>query len=166
MIRNVSCLRRSFWLAAVLVLGCEPAQVGGSACLGLADRKMGITAGEYAPCADELIASLESLRLNLSPLVSEESSAYEAAERDYSRLRHLIAETGVMRDYRSVTGAEVQRWPEGTVRAFNRAVFGASVQYGSALNAARRGLHEGARGNFDQASDLHDEAKKLHRQMR
>ncbi len=153
-------------IAVALASGCGTAGVQASPCAGLADRKMGITVEEYAPCADELIAALDSLRRDLSPLVSAESSAFAAADRDHGRLRFLIAETGVMRDYRSVTGAEVERWPNGTIRAFNNAAFGASVQYGSALNAARRGLHEDARGNFDHASGLHDEAKKLHRQIR
>jgi hypothetical protein len=135
-------------ITAALGFGCEGAVVQASACDGLGDRKMGITGVEYAPCADELVSALDSLRLYLSPLVGDDSSAFDPADRAYSRLRSLIVETGVIRDSRSVTTSEVERWPEGTVRAFNRAVFGASVQYGSALGAARRGLYEDASGQI------------------
>lgn len=149
--------RRSFplpplFFGSMLILSCEMGASGGSACEGLSDRRMGITREEYRPCAGEIIATLDALRLELERIADGDTAALSTARSISRELRALIRQTGIEADYRSFRpGVVFERWPDGDLRAFNGYAFDATFQYSTFLT-----------GSFDRTSSRLDEGVKAH----
>lgn len=144
--------RRSTLLAcagAVLV-GCGPAS-DDSACRGLAERTVAITRAEYAPCAAEMLAALDTLERQLDRTVrARDSTALRSARRTYRHLQRLIRQVDfhgdARREVRQGAGRTVERWPEANVRAFNGALITATAQYGAIVDHPNPdNLEEGSR---------------------
>lgn len=150
--------------AALLLLLLMPLGTGcgeriQTSCDSVAERQVGITAQEYAPCAAEIISTLERLQPQLRALVRGDAEAAPAARDTYEYLELLLARSGFARDTRiGQPGRMVERWSDARVRAFNSAAFGAQVQYMSALVTPNK-------GNFEEGSRLHDQAEKVYRQI-
>lgn len=166
MSKESRAVRRALGMALLVVSaeGCTDAGKA-SACDGLSKRAMGITAREYAPCAAQIMSTLDTLGAFLDRYTQGDLSSRAGATRTYREVRALLRETGLSQDYRSARpGRLVERWPESVVRGFNSAVFGAVVQYMSALDAANRGIEGSGRPNFEEGSRLHREARQLYAQ--
>lgn len=167
MIGFVNGTRGDVWLLLLVMAACGPTEEVGSACRGFGDRQM-IRGAEYRPCAAEIMAALDSVRTHLDGYMAGENTARERAERKFRRLRELLRQTAIERDYRSVEpGTVVVRWPEGATREFNSAVLEGSVMYGAALAQTRvEDVGSGTRGNFEQGVKAHGRARRFFEQMR
>jgi hypothetical protein len=123
-----------------------------TACDGIAEKKVGISRAEYAPCAAEILATLDTLRGHLQELVLRgDTTASVQANASYKRLRLLMKRVGldadIRREAREGTPAPtIERWPVGGMRVFNVEVSVAAAQYMSALRRPNPGnLEEGQR---------------------
>lgn len=148
-------LRRSALLGVLSgaiagIPGCErPAP---TACDGLGDRLYGITRAEYAPCAREIMATLDTLQRQLQRLILRRDSLAEPeAGTAYRHLRLLLKRAGFTSDHwremrAQSRGPRTERWPDEAMRAFNLHVGNASAQYMSALGRPNQAnLKEGSR---------------------
>ena len=150
-------------LAALWWTACGLAPESPGACRALGERKLGITAGEYATCAAEIMSTLDTLGVRLDAYTGGDPSRQAGAADAYARLRTLLRESGIAKDARTARfGRVIERWPEGAVRGFNRDVYGAVVQYMAALNGADRGIEGGGRPNFEEGNRLHRQARQLY----
>jgi hypothetical protein len=144
-------------LLLLFVAACAGAEPG--ACDGFADRTIGITGEEYHPCATEILDTLDSLRPPLQSLVAGDAAAGEDARDQYRSLRARIEATGIMEDYRSMRSSTViVKWPESPIRAFNSAVFDATLQYGAVLAYPND-------DNLGQGMRAHEEARRAYGQI-
>ena len=68
----------------------------------------------------------------------------------------MVEETGIPSDYRSTRSSTVLvKWPEASMRAFNSAVFEATVQYGAVLAYPNP-------DNFQQGMRAQEEARRAY----
>lgn len=124
-----------------------------------ADRTIGITGKEYRPCATEILEALDSLRPQLQNLVAGDAAEGEDVRAQYRSLRDRIEATGIMDDYRSMRSSTViVKWPESPIRAFNSAVFDATLQYGAVLAYPND-------DNLGQGMRAHEEARRAYGQI-
>jgi hypothetical protein len=135
---------------AVVCLACEPPAP--TACDGLEDRRYGITREEYAPCAREMMTALDTLQRQLQRVVLRaDSLVWPEARKTYRHLRLLRNRVGFVADaWRELRaqspGPYIERWPDGSMRAFNLHLGNAFAQYMSAVNRPNRAnLQEGSR---------------------
>lgn len=136
-------------------LGGEP-----SACDAIGERKMGITAGEYRPCAGEILAALDRLQPSVEAVLARDDAARAEAERVLGELRGLIRKTGFKADALSTRpGRMVERWPVGLVRGFNQSVFDATVHYAAVL-------HHPDDEQFEEGVKSHDDATSFYDKIR
>jgi hypothetical protein len=143
-----------------LLVACAERVDRSSACPGIAERQMGITREEFAPCAAELLAALDAVRPPVEAVLAGEDASRSEAEAALRQLRALLRSTGVLDDFRSLRpGKEIERWPDGRVRVFNHSVFDASVGYGDVLQYASEDV-------FQQGVEAHDAAIRYYRQLR
>lgn len=161
------CLGFRCCLACLLTIpcmSCDNSTMERTVCEGLAAKHVGITRADYAPCAGEMLAALEELQAALRRVILQgDSTAQPNAKAAYKRLRRLERDAGfqadIFRQLRDGEGAEIERWPDGTMRAFNGHVSTAIAQYGSALGFPNKGnLQEGARH--------HEWARQAYQQFR
>jgi hypothetical protein len=161
------CLHRALLglLLAVLCLSCDGSAIGPSACDGLADKLVGITRADYATCAGEILAALEELEQLLGRITLEgESDARPQAEAAYKRLRHLMREVDfqgdILREVRAESHApEIERWPDGSMRTFNKEVGNAAAQFMSAVRRPNQ-------GNLEGGSRYHAKARSAYAHFR
>ena len=157
--RRHSCLVAG----ALLALACTPSPPVETACDGIADRELGITSAEYAPCAAELLATLDSLESHLQRIVVRgDSTADSGARAAYERLRLLMQRVGFQADIRRETvgpGQRIERWPDAAMRQFNTEVGTAAAQYMSALNYPND-------GNLQEGSRRHELARQAYSRFR
>jgi hypothetical protein len=112
---------------------------------------MAVTREEYAPCAGEMLAALDTLERALQRgIVGGQEEAFGDARRVHRRLRALIREVDFRGDYlremREGASRTVQRWPEDAMRMFNGELGNALAQYSSALGYPNvENLEEGRR---------------------
>lgn len=132
-----------------------------TACDGFADRKLAISGAEYRGCAGDIMASLDAVEPLLSKVVSGKADKNErdAARREFEKLRTRVRRTGIEADYWGRPGAIIIKWPDGDVRAFNSAVFKATVEYGAVLNYPNA-------DNFGQGVRAHEDARRYYRDVR
>ena len=135
---------------ALVALACTPPPLSETACDGISDRELGITRAEYAPCAAELLETLDSLERNLQRMVVRGDSTVEPAARAaYRHLRLLMQRVGFQKDIRRESlgpGRRIERWPDAAMQQFNGQVGIAAAQYMSALRHPNDGnLREGSR---------------------
>jgi hypothetical protein len=153
------CLHRAVLglLLAVLGLSCDGRASGSSACDGLADKLVGITRADYTTCAGEILAALEKLEQALRRVVLDgEGDARPEAEAAYKQLRHLMREVDFQGDIRREVRAEshapeIERWPDGSMRTFNKEVGNAAAQFMSALQRPNQGNLQGGSGYHAKA---------------
>lgn len=122
---------------------------------------MAVTREEYAPCAGEMLATLDTLGMALQRAIVEgEEEAFDDARRAHRRLRALVREVDFRGDYRREMreGASrtVQRWPEDAMRMFNGELGNALSQYGSALGYPNVGNLEEGRRHHRLAAQAYD----------
>lgn len=160
-------IRISTLAVTLLLPACSGTQEGSSACEGFADREMGITGAEYRSCAGEIVVALDSLRPHLEAYMHGDDEARERARPHYRKLRGLIRQIGIEDDYRSLeAGTVTVKWPDGEVRAFNSAVFQASVMYTAALaSGGADKVGAGTRDNLQQGVKAHVDARRFHGQI-
>lgn len=153
-------MHRTFPLLLLLMpLGTGCGERIQTPCDSIVEKQFGITAEEYAPCAAEIISTLEKLRPQLRTLVRGNPEAGPQAREAYEHLELLLARSGFARDARiGRPGRMIERWSDARVRAFNSAAFGAQAQYMSALARPNK-------GNLEEGSRLHDQAEKAYRQI-
>ncbi len=146
-----------------MVLGACGSASGSSRACGRVGKMEMVHAADYAPCATEIVAALDSLRPPLEEFLAGDDAARDRARIAYGRLRGLVHQTRMARDFRSMRpGDEVVRWPDAGTRAFNAAVFEALVMYTPALGWKRSAdVDPGTRENFQQGRKAHDEARQL-----
>lgn len=131
-----------------------------NACETFADRDLGITGAEYRPCAEAILAALDSIRPELEALVAGDRAGTGEASSRYRSLRSLVEGTGIFKDYRSMRSSTViVKWPEASTREFNSAAFTATVQYGAVL------AHPND-DNLRQGFEAHEVARRAYAQMR
>jgi hypothetical protein len=128
-----------------------------TACDGLEDRRFGITCQEYAPCAGEIVATLDTLQLFLQRWVLHgDSLARPEAERLHGHLRLLFDRIGfraeTFRELRD-PGQSTERWPDATTRRFNHEISDAAGEYASAIRSANP-------GNLEEGSRRHERARR------
>jgi hypothetical protein len=151
-------------LLAVILLTLSACATGEakSTCQGFADRKLGVTGQEYRPCAGEILAALDGMRPPLRAMVAGKATDAErtAARTEYRRLKALIRQTGLEKDYQSLQpGTVITKWPDDAVGGFNSAAFKAMVQYMAVL------AHPNA-DNFGQGLRAHDDARRFYAAIR
>ena len=140
------------FFSSMLLLSCGLGAGGGSACDGLSGRRMGIAREEYRPCAGEIVATLDALRLELERIADGDTAALGPARKTSRELRVRIRQTGIETDYRSFRpGVVFERWPDGDLRAFNGYVFDAAFQYSTFLASSSdrtsSRLHQGVKAH-------------------
>jgi hypothetical protein len=129
-------------------------------CDAFANRDLGITGGEYRPCAGAILAELDSIRPKLEALAAGDAARAEGASSRYRALRALVEDTGIFEDYRSTKSSTViVKWPEAPTREFNSAAFTATVQYGAVL------AHPND-DNLRQGIEAHEDARSAYARMR
>jgi hypothetical protein len=149
----------------LLCLSCGGSAVEPSACDGLGDKLVGITRDDYAPCAGEILASLEELEQALRRmLVEAETEARPEAEAAYKRLRHLMRQVDFHGDLKREVRAQspalrIERWPDGNMSYFNREVGVAAAQFMSALRRPNE-------GNIQEGSRRHEMARRAYAYFR
>ncbi len=142
------------FLCAAFPLACAGSAVE-TACSGLSDRRVGITGEEYAPCATEIMAALDTLQGQLRRLVSGDTIVRSQARTTERRLRRLIKEI----DLTDPLTETLLRWPDQKLRSFNSSASDAAMKYSSTL---RRWDD----WSFNQGSRSHGKAKSLYLQIR
>jgi hypothetical protein len=150
--------------SVVLALACAGLEPTPTVCDGLDERLVGITRAEYAPCAGEMLAALDTLQRYLRRMVSrQDSAARPIAEEAYRRLRRLMGDVSFTadswRELRGGAGPTTQRWPDGAIRYFNREIGIATAQYMSALRRPNA-------PNLQEGSRHHQQARSAYAQFR
>lgn len=149
-----------FLIFAALMLGCGQGSRERSPCDGFSKIKMGITREDYLPCANKIMAELDRLQPQLKAILKGKQEIVPEAKQTFRELKKLIRQTGVERDHASFRpGREVERWPDGHVRALNSFIVRALSQYGSCLGRPNK-------SNYNEGSRLHEQAKQIYRRIR
>ena len=152
-----------FAVLAVSAAGCVSAAP--TPCDGLSTRTYGITREEYAPCAREILDTLDALQRQVRRVVyQKDGEAAGEAGRASRYLRLLQERVGVRADLQRELRAgspapTIERWPDGVMRRFIEKAFNAAAQYRSALGHPNR-------DNLDQGFRYHQEARQAYARFR
>jgi hypothetical protein len=147
----MSHAQRTFVATAVaLAAACSAIEHPPRSCDDLGEKTVGITRGDYAACAVEMLTALDTLQHHLQRLILQQDTAAQSdAERALRHLRGLMREVNFTADYwrESREGRpSLERWPDGAMRQFNTEIGVAAAQYMSALQGSNRdNLQEGSR---------------------
>jgi hypothetical protein len=155
-----------FLLSFALLAACgadasaEASAAAASACEPIREQQLAIRAAEYRPCAAEILASLDTLRVHVQAMVRGDESARERARASERRFSALIRTVGFEREFRSSNPhRKTERWPDMATRAFNSAVFAAQGQYRGAIELPNQDM-------LGRASREHDRARQAYAQIR
>jgi hypothetical protein len=145
-------------LAATLALACT---VGSeqTGCTGF-DERTAITRVEYAPCAREIMAVLDTLQGQLRLLVQGDVAVEQGARGTSRKLQTLWRQAGLWNN-RYYPGTVYEVWPDSRVIAFNGAARRASDSYMLTLRYVLRPpeFPVNVRETFDEGSRFHASAK-------
>lgn len=150
-------------ISVAVAAACSGAVRPPTSCTGLGEKTIGITRADYAPCAGEILATLDTLQRHLQRLILQQDSAAQSdAETAYRHLRRLMGEVDFTADaWREMREGRpsLERWPDGVMRYFNVEIGVAAAQYMSALEGSNQ-------ANLREGSRRHSQAKSAYARFR